>query len=149
MNGNIYKVNHGRKCFSVEEWKIFLAYKVIVVAGDYEVKRLKEMKFGDYFCLNHGNIIGGQGFQLIGKIIDVDAVECPVKSGWWQRNYEPIIKPIAGKEIYTGSSKKGWTPAGLGGHGEGTIFKVPENEKSDFEKEILIPHFGITLSQLF
>ena len=149
MTGNIYKVNHGRNCFTADEWRTFLIYKVIVVAGNYEETRLKEMKFGDYFCLNHGNIIGGQGFQLIGRIIDVDSVKCPIKAGWWQRSYEPIIKPIAGKEIYTGSSKKKWTPSGLGGHGEGTIFKVPKNEESDFEKEILIPHFGITLSQLF
>lgn len=147
MTGNFYKINHGRQFFSDDEWQTFLTYKVVVVAGDYEVERLKNMNFGDYFYLTHGNK-NGQGFQLIGRIVDVKAIECPIKDDWWQRSYEPIIKPINGKEIYGGGCMKKWSPSALGGHGEGTIFKVPKHEETAFETEILLPHFGITLAQL-
>lgn len=148
MTGNFYKVNHGRSYFSDDEWQTFLTYKVIVVAGDYEIERLGNMNFGDYFYLTHSNR-NGEGLQLIGKIIDSVAVECPLKENWWQRNYEPIIKVIPNQNFYVGDCRKKWTPSGLGGHGEGTIFQIPKQEESDFEQEILIPYFGITLAQLF
>ena len=149
-NVTFWRVNHGAKLFSETEWKLFLEQKVIVVAGDKEVEKLKSMRFGDYFYLHHGNKSDGQGIKLLGRIIDYDYEPCPTKQNWFQRHYKMLFPingvPMTGK-IYN-DIPKGYAPNFLGGSGSATIHEIPKDQSNDFEQRILIPFFGIEIKDL-
>ena len=150
-NVTFWRVNHGARFFSEDEWNHFLEHKVIGVAGKEETEKLTAMRKGDYFYLHHGNkSSGGQGVKLLGKIIDDMPEPCSTKNGWFQRHYEILFPadgvPLTGK-FYDGS-EKGYAPNFLGGSGTATIFEIPQAQASDFEQNILRPFFGIGIENL-
>ena len=147
----IWRINHGAKFFSEDEWSLFLEQKVIVVAGTPEVEKLTAMRRDDYFYLHHGNkSAGGQGMKLIGKIIDDEPEPCPTKAEWFQRKYEMLFPvdgmPLSGK-FYKGA-EKGYAPNFLGCSGTATIYEIPQYQAKDFENNILVPFFNIEIKNL-
>ncbi len=145
-NATFWRVNHGAKVFSEDEWKLYLEQKVIVVAGTKEEEKLTAMRRGDYFYLHHGNkSMGAQGIKLIGKIIDDAPEPCPTKENWLQRHYEMLFPtdgvPLNGK-IYHGA-EKGYAPNYLGNSGTATIYEIPQSDAEKFEQNILRPFFDV------
>ncbi len=136
-----WKVNHGPKhenriLFTEDEWKFLLDKKLIVVHAEINIRQQ------DYFYLTHGNKSnGGQGIQLLGKIVG-NPEPCTQEkwSGWQQCNYQVVKEPVREDKIYRDKYKKGWTP-----NFQSTIFKVPADEEQDFEDYILRPFFNMII----
>lgn len=123
-----WRVNHGAKHFSSDDWEFFLEQRVLIVAGISEVDKLTAMRNGDYFYLHHGNrSTGGQGIKLIGQIVDDTPAPCPTRNDWFQRRYK-IILPAYGvplsEKFYDGIDK-GYAPSFFGGAGNATIYEIP------------------------
>lgn len=141
-----WKVSHGANLFDKADYDYFFNEKLIVVGND-QLKKFQNMKIGDYFYLMYGNT-NGQGIQLLGKIVG-HIEQCTYSGsnrdykteGWLQRKYELVkLATVADKYYYT-SYKQGWTPNYLS-----TIFSVPSDAESDFEKLILRPFFGMKIN---
>ena len=136
-----WKVNHGPKTedrilFTEDDWQSLLDKKLIVVYAEIGIQP------EDYFYLTHGNKSnGGQGIQLLGKIVG-EPENCTISkwNGWQQCSYEVVKKTVSINKIYRDNYVKGWTP-----NFQSTIFKVPENEEPDFEKYILRPFFNMKI----
>ena len=94
-----WRINHGAKHFSEQEWSFSIVERIIAVAGTFEVEKLTAMIRGDYFYLHHGNkSMSGQGLKLIGKIIDDEPSHCQIKDNWFQSRYE-ILFPDDGMPL--------------------------------------------------
>lgn len=141
-----WKVSHGANLFDKADYDYFFNEKLIVVGND-QLKKFQNMKIGDYFYLMYGNT-NGQGIQLLGKIVG-HIEQCTYSGsnrdykaeGWLQRKYELVkLATVADKYYYT-PYKQGWTPNYLS-----TIFSVPSDAESDFEKLILRPFFGMKIN---
>lgn len=144
---SIWKISHGTKDFSDEEYEIFEKKHVIVVHKDTGAKASSKetqgycfihvMKKDDYFYLCYGNKI-----QLLGRVLSDETTQNPEKGGgWYQREYE-IIAESKDKSAYT-STKKWWTP-----NHNSTCIEVKEPDRKLFEELILKPYFDMTVSEL-
>ena len=139
-----WKVNHGpqhnnRILFNVDDWKMLLDEKLIVVHEDINIQRQ------DYFYLTHGNKSNnGQGIQLLGRIIGEPEL-CTLEkwSGWQQCRYEVIKLTVCEDKFFHADYRKGWTP-----NFQSTIFKVPESQESEFERLILRPYFNMKIDPM-
>ncbi len=136
-----WKVNHEPRfnngiIFNKDDWQMLLNKKLLVVGSIINIQPQ------DYFYLTHGNkSFGGQGIQLLGKIVGKPE-SCTMSkwSGWQQCNYEIIKETVRGDRIYREDYKKGWTP-----NYQSSIFKVPESEETFFEEYILRPFFNMKI----
>ena len=96
-----------------------------------------ELKVGDYVCLSRSSDIVAL-VRIIGEVErDEDS---PLSKEWMLRRYEDILRlPVP--KTYSKEFKRGWTP-----NYNSTIFSVDESDNDEFEKEILLPYFGLNLN---
>ncbi|MGM9540187.1 AAA family ATPase [Anaerovibrio sp.] len=145
----IWKISEGtdRTGISSTNKQIFLERQVVVVHSSTSAKAtskvsqgqsfMEAIKKGDYFYLCYGNSI-----QLLGQFNSEKPVENPeMKDGWYERSYHVIAKAID-TSSYNGT-KKWWSP-----NDNSTCIKVDESEYAQFEKLILQPYFGMTVTDL-
>ena len=136
----IWKISHGRNNFSKESRHEYLNSKKIVVHEKTKKSQgenfMNDIKIGDYFYLCHGN---DEGVILLGQITSDFKKEDD--EGWLYREYEPIIK-LEKPKHYDGV-KKSWAP-----NFNSTVSRVYPKELNLFEREILIPFFGIELQNI-
>ena len=137
-----WKISHGPYWFDQSDYEYFLTEKLIVVGRDY-FEDFNSIERGDYFYLTHGNTSGGgQGIQLLGKVVDDSAQNCTrSKYGeWLQRRYEIINElPSTANKFYYGQAKK-WTP-----NYSSTIVKIRKEQEKEFEQLILQPFFNLKI----
>jgi hypothetical protein len=91
---------------------------------------------GDYFYLTHGN----KGIYLLGQFSGPANTFSALGKGWVDRPFRYLFGAIEIKP-YTGPDKW-WAP-----NHNSTFCLVPEDELELFEEAILVPHFGIKLSE--
>jgi 5-methylcytosine-specific restriction enzyme B len=135
----IWKVSHGgTDIFTDDERQKYLDDKLAVVHGETAVQqgaKFKEVPIGSLFYLCHGNSL-----QLIGQFTSI-AAPCAKGVGWLQREYR-VLQQVIRTDSYSENSKK-WSP-----RGNSTFWQVPPNDRSEFERTLLKPFFGIGLAEL-
>lgn len=143
-NSTIWKISHGNiKSFNTGERETYLEQHIVAMdknTGNGQGKNFTDiMKKGDLFYLCYGN--GNKAIKLLG-VITSDAV--PFDAGnndWLKRSYEVIKESINGNK-YTGVSR-GWSP-----NFNSTCMAVKKPQHTLFEKELLLPYFGMKLNEL-
>ena len=150
-----WRVNHSPLLIITDEWfKYLIEKKTIVTTGKNDIKKLKAMLYGDYFYLHHGNtqltFVGG--IKLIGRIADDEAEPCSFDNSWFQRHYEILFPtdglPLSQEKRFYNDTPKDYTPGLLDSEIENNIindllYEIPKYQSTDFEKDILIPFFGV------
>lgn len=138
-----WKMSHsGLTHFTKEELLNLEERRVIVMHSETGKKQgwrfMNEASEGDLFYLCYGSRV-----KLVGRIVSDEAAEYTGKNenGWYERQYE-IVAMAKKSEPYVGA-QKGWAP-----NYNSTFVNVKENERKEFEKLILKPYFGKTLSEL-
>jgi 5-methylcytosine-specific restriction protein B len=139
----IWKVSHGFKNIDSDASDWLDDHKYLTVHVDtlkgQSSKFRSELAIGDYVCLSRSSDI----FALVrvtGDVVKDD--ESPLSQEWMLRNYEDILRlPVP--KAYSKAFKRGWTP-----NYNSTIFSVDASDNAEFEKEILLPYFGLNLASL-
>ena len=139
-----WKMSHsGFSLFTKEELLNLEERRVIVMHSKTGKKQgwrfMKEASEGDLFYLCYGRHI-----KLVGRIVSDEAEVYTGKDdeGWYERQYE-IVAMAKKSDPYDGV-KKGWTP-----NYNSTFVNVKEDDHKEFEKLILKPYFGKTVSELY
>ena len=156
-----WRVNHSPlQIITDEQFRYLIEKKIIVTTGKNDVKKLRAMRYGDYFYLHHGNtqLTFSSGIKLIGRIIDDKAEACSFDNGWFQRHYEvlfptdglPLSPALNPEKRFYNEPPKDYTPGLLDSELENSImydllYEIPKYQSADFEKDILIPFFGIEI----
>ncbi|MDD5092457.1 MAG: hypothetical protein PHQ23_16270 [Candidatus Wallbacteria bacterium] len=138
----IWKVSLGENDFNMESREYFLKEQLLVVHGETRkgggANFTEKMQVGDFVYLCFGNDAGIRAFG----IVDSDHKASSFGKGWRQRKFR-IIKQSLKIDKYKGL-KKGWAP-----NYNSTCTCVHQEDLKNFEKEILIPYFGLNLDDLF
>lgn len=139
---SIWKISHGKVDFSPDQRKTYLEQHTVHTHKDTKrgqgLAFATEIKEGDLFYLCHGN---DDGVRVFGRITS-PAGPSPHGDGWLQRSYDVVFEGVKPSEKYEGV-KKGWTP-----NYNSTCMRVPDEEHSLFESEILEPFFGKRLVEI-
>lgn len=149
----IWKMSHGKSGVNISDSDNDWLMKHSYIAqgwrldglgkGKGQGKKFASMKNGDYFYLVRNSTI-----VLLGKIIDDKPSNVPSNlqsiSSWYMRKFE-LVKDISGDNFTSNkiSGSQLWKP-----QGQSTVTEIKKNELADFEKEILIPAFKMTLEEL-
>ena len=110
--------------------------KAKATSSKTQAQDFNEAPIGDYFYLTHGN----KGIYLLGQLSGPSNVFSTKGEGWLDRPFR-LIKPSITHDSYKGTHKW-WAPSD-----NSTFTVVPTDELQLFEKEILVPYFGIVLAK--
>lgn len=141
---HFWKLSHGIEYFSFDEMIKAISNKLVYVHKDTtalgttsesQAKLFVEAPVGDYFYLTHGN----KGIYALGQFVGPANVFSDKGEGWLDRPFR-LIKAAEHLSSYD-DDKKWWAP-----NFRSTFALVPDHEHAQFEKNILSPFFGITLS---
>lgn len=138
-NLTIWKLSHGRKEFSDQQWQEYLQDNLGVMHSETrkgQGSAFQKVKPGTLFFLCHGN----ESLPLIGQFIALPE-PCESDNEWLQCRYR-VLKSSVKSGGYQGV-QKGWTP-----NYSSTFKKVPPADLSLLETNILIPYFNIDLAEL-
>lgn len=145
-NPKFWKLSHGRGEFNPDQLRQSIEQRLAYVhcntgaIGGASVSQaehfIEKDRIGDYFYLTHGN----EGIYLIGQLAGPPNWLSVYPDGWIDRPFRLIlnateVKPYSGEQ-------KWWAP-----NFNSTFVQVPDAELQLFEDSILLPHFGIRLSQ--
>ncbi|GAD79745.1 McrB family protein [Vibrio ezurae] len=139
---NIWKVSHGKKDISWDQSKWLDDNCLLCVHQNTKKsqgkKFISEIAVGDIVSLSRSGDV-----QAIVRVTSrLETMEAaPFDEGWVFRRYE-TIKKLASLKHYE-SLQLGWTP-----NYNGTVYQVPTAQYADFEREILMPFFDMTLAQI-
>lgn len=145
MQPNFWKLSQGTQHFSYAEIIESIAHGLVYVHKDTGAKGSSASSqaedfisapVGDYFYLTHGN----QGMYLIGQFSGPANLFSKYGDGWLERPYKFIFPAITGQS-YTGQHKW-WAPSD-----NSTFTRVNSGDIRLFEREILDPHFGVSLAK--
>lgn len=143
LMSKIWKVSHGFKNIDSDASDWLDDHKYVTVhmgtlKGQADKFRA-ELAIGDYVCLSRSSDIVAL-VKVTGEV--VKDYESPLSQEWMLRNYEDILR-LSVPKAYSKAFKRGWTP-----NYNSTIFSVDASDNTKFEKEILLPYFGLTLASL-
>ncbi|MFM2620898.1 hypothetical protein [Vibrio owensii] len=143
MKPTFWKLSQGTEFFTYEDMLQSVEDRLVYVHKDTPAQGQSsktqgqtfiEANIGDYFYLTHGN----NGIYLLGQFIGPINYFSSWGEGWSDRPFR-IISRSKTQDYYNGP-QKWWSP-----NHRSTFIKVPENELSMFEEEILIPFFDLHL----
>jgi len=144
MEPVFWKLSQGTDYFSYEDMLQSIEDRLVYVHKDTAAKGQSnktqgegfiQAQIGDYFYLTHGN----HGVYILGQFTGPVNFFSSWGEGWTDRSFRVIARSKT-KERYSGA-QKWWAP-----NDNSTFIKVPGNELSMFEEEILIPYFNLHLS---
>jgi len=136
---SISKLSHGPTYFSTANWRRYLEDCRVSIGAETpkgQADRFRAAKTGSLFFLCHGN----QEVALIGAF-DSGVEPNPDLEGWIQRRYTVVAQAKESKP-YSGVTK-GWAPSYLS-----TFYPVSSGDLLLFERDLLLPHFGLSLEEL-
>jgi hypothetical protein len=147
MKVNIWKMSHGTNSIKYEEFLKAIERREIILhpntrsIGKSKISQaelFRRANNGDYIYLTRGN----KGIILLGKIISkVKIIRTGRLSGWIFRKYR-IIQYSKKENKYRGKVKQ-WSP-----NYDSTFIKIPREEYELFESELLLPYFGVKMSDM-
>jgi hypothetical protein len=145
MKPVFWKLSQGTDFFRFDEILDSISDRLVYVHNDTKPKGRNETSqgqdfieanIGDYFYMTNGN----DRIYLFGQFTGPANLFTKCGEGWLDRPFRMIRTAII-KDSYAGV-EKWWTP-----NNRSTFIKIPDNEVPQFEELILIPYFGIKLSE--
>jgi len=146
MKPKFWKLSQGSGYFSFEDLLKSIEDRLVYVNKNTPAKGQNpttqgedfiNAPIGDYFYLTHGN---AGGVYLLGQFVGPANFLSTYSHGWVDRPFR-IIAFAKNQNSYS-STEKWWTP-----NHRSTFVAIPENELDLFEELILMPYFGISLSE--
>lgn len=144
MKPRFWKVSQGGNDFSAQDALLSIEQGLVCVHGETLPKGgaatsqgedFINASIGDYFYLTHAN----KGIYILGQFSGPPNIFSARGDGWVDRPFR-LIRAATEVKAYDGVDKW-WAP-----NNNSTFCRVPDHELKLFEEHILLPHFGIRLS---
>jgi hypothetical protein len=140
MAGNDFKT-----ILEVLDWirqGVVLVHKDTLPKGISQVSQgehfVESARLGDYFYLCHGN--HEPSVLLLGQFTGPLNLFCERGNGWAERPFRWLRTSVSTK-VYAGSPRW-WAP-----NHNSTFIRVPDEQLTEFEDEIMKPYFAIELKE--